>query len=98
MPPINFTNANTNYEKIAASATVVDICAEHGSRIGLMIYNSSTSSLYCRVDGTASLTDYSFIVPPASSYEMPIQYYTDKVTGIWGAANGHAFVTEIRNR
>ncbi len=95
MPPINTNNASTSYTKVTSSATVVDLVAENGRRVALMIYNKSTAALYIRIDANATLTDFTLIIPSESYYEMPIGYYTDKITGIWVAANGYATVTEI---
>jgi len=97
MPPINNNNAITSYAKVASSATVVDLVAENGNRVGLMIYNASTANLFIRIDADASLTDYAIKITSNGYYEMPLGYFTDKVTGIWDAANGFAYVTEIRD-
>jgi len=97
MPPININSAITEYSKVASNAAeAVTLIAEHGGRLGLMIYNGSTAILYCRIDGNATTSDYSFAIPANSLYEMPQGYFTDKVTGIWASENGSAFITQIR--
>lgn len=95
MPPINTKNNVTTYAKITSSTSVQDLIAENGNRVGLFLYNSSTQPLYVRIDADATTSDYTFIVPSNSLYEMPYEYFTDKVTGIWPSVDGFVTVTEI---
>lgn len=95
MPPINTKNNVTTYAKITSSITAQDLIAENGNRVGLYIYNASSQPLYIRIDATATTTDYTLIIPSNTLYEMPYEYFTDKVSGIWGTADGYAMVTEI---
>ena len=95
MPAINLNSSDTTYTSVASSATVVDIVAENGNRVGLMIFNDSTAVLYLRIDGAATTSDYTIKLAAGAFYEMPRGYFTDKVTGIWAAENGSAKITEI---
>lgn len=98
MAALNTKNAVTAYTKISASASVVDLVAENGNRVGLMIFNDAAANLFIRIDANATLTDYNLKIPAYTLYEMPYEYFTDKVTGIWDAATGTAKVTEIKDR
>ena len=96
---MNFKNAITSHAAIDASDTPVDLIAENGNRVGLMIYNASSSKLYVLVGNeslTVSSSLFSFVVPANSLYEMPAEYYTTQCTGIWETSpTGKAQVTEI---
>ncbi len=98
MPAINLNNATTTYAKIAASASVVDLIAENGNRVGLFIANNSTNILYIRIDADATTSDYTFALASNTIFTMPLNYFTDKVTGIWDGTNGFARVTQIAAR
>ena len=91
---INATTINTSFDADDSTAQV--LAAESGKRVGLMIYNGSSNNLYCLIDGIATTSAYSFKLIPGAYYEMPKEYYTDKVTGIWDGTNGTAKVTEIK--
>lgn len=92
----NRLNSITRFTKINASDSVQELAPESGHREGLMIFNESTNTLYCKVDGAADVDDFSFKLIPGAYYEMPLEYYTDKVTGIWDGTDGFALVTEIK--
>lgn len=96
MPPLNFNHSGTAFAKIASSTTVQDLVVENGHRTGLYIYNNSTANLFVRIDGDATLTDFSFMIPANTLYEMPNSYFSDRLSGIWATANGFAHITEIR--
>ena len=99
MLPINLKNAITRFEKVSASTDVQTLAPENGSRVGLMVYNFSTAAiLYLGIDRDATTTEFSVKMRPGSFYEMPFEYFTAKVTGIWDVAEGYAQVTEISDR
>ena len=79
---------------IASSATVVTLQAANGARRGLLVYNASTKNLYLKLGSAASLTSFSVKMSSQGYFEVPGNY-TGIVTGIWDAANGFAYVTEI---
>lgn len=99
---IQLVSATGTVTTVASSATVVTLKALNLDRMGLMIYNSSTSRLFIKFGAAASLTDYSFVLAPLDSsavgdfWEHPQGYvYTGIVTGIWASANGSAQITEF---
>jgi hypothetical protein len=80
---------------VAASASSVTLQASNSGRIGLAIYNDSTSALYVKLGATASATSFTVKVPSYGYYEMPEPVYTGVVDGIWDAATGSARMTEV---
>ena len=83
--------ANTN---VASSAANVNLLALNLNRLGAMIYNDSTATLYIKLGTTASLTSYTVQVAPLGYYEVPYGY-TGNIDGIWSSANGNARITEL---
>jgi len=99
MPPINLKNALVRSERIAASTSSQIFANENGNRVGLMIYNHSVeSTLYLAINQDATTELFAVRLRPGSLYEMPFEYYTTKVTGIWNDAEGYAQITEISDR
>ena len=98
MPAINLNNSDTVYATVTSSASVQTLIAENGNRVGLYIHNASTAILYIKVDGDATTSNYTAKLEAGALYEMPRNYFTDQVTGIWASANGQANVTEISTR
>jgi hypothetical protein len=80
--------------QVASSATNVTLKALNAARRGLTIFNDSTQVLYLKLGATASTTSYTVKVASQGYYEVPSDY-TGIVDGIWAAANGFAYVTEI---
>jgi len=79
---------------VASSATVVTLLAANTARVGALVVNSSTATLYLKLGSAASLTSWSVQLDPGAYWEMPRRYYTGIITGIWSAVNGDAKVTE----
>lgn len=80
---------------VASSASNVTLRAANTSRLGLNMYNDSTSSCYVKFGATASATSFTVFMGPGAYWEMPIPIYTGIVDGIWVAANGNMRVTEL---
>ena len=98
MPALNLNSSDTTYTNIESDDEVQTFVAENGNRVGLMIFNASTSVLYLQIDDDATTDDYIIKLVAGALYEMPRGYFTDKVTGIWATANGYAKVIEISTR
>ena len=79
---------------VASSATSVTLKAANTSRLGLSIYNNSTSTLYVKFGTTASATDFTIEMAPEDFYEAYVRY-TGRIDGVWASANGAALVTEL---
>jgi hypothetical protein len=81
--------------QVASSASSVTLKASNASRMGLIIFNDSTAALYVKFGETASTTDFTVKILAGGYFELPFPCYTGKVDGIWAAANGYAYVTEM---
>lgn len=57
--------------------------------------NNSTSILYLKFGGAASLTSFSVKIAAGGTYEMAQYAYVGEIHGIWAAANGAVLVTEM---
>ncbi len=78
---------------VASSATSVTIIAANESRIAVHIINDGVQNLFIKFGATASLTDFTHIIPAGLS--RTINDYSGIIDGIWNNANGTARITEI---
>lgn len=86
--------ATSAVAQVTSSAATGTLQAANANRLGLTIYNDSTSILYVKFGTTASATSYTVKMTADSYYEMPFGY-TGRVDGIWTTANGFAYLTEM---
>lgn len=78
------------------SASNATLAAANASRIGLLVFNDSTSDLYLKYGATATASSFTVKIPAAGYWEMPTPVYKGIVDGIWSAdASGAARVTEL---
>lgn len=87
--------ATATLSNVSSSATNVTLKASNASRLGLLIYNDSTSNLFVKFGATASATSFTVLLGPGAYYEVPAPVYTGIVDGIWSSASGSARITEI---
>ena len=87
--------ATATLANVAASVTSVTLRAANTARLGLMIYNDSTASLYVNFGATASTTAFTVFMAAGAYYEMSQPPYSGAVNGLWTAAAGSARVTEL---
>ena len=80
---------------VASSATSVLLLAANPNRLGVVVVNESTATLYIKYGATASLTSYTYSIAPGATWEMPTRAYSGQIDAIWSAANGNARVTEL---
>lgn len=80
---------------VSASASSVTVIASNTSRLGAIIYNDSSATLYLKFGSTASTSSFTYLIPRNSTWEMPTRVYTGIITGIWTSATGTARVTEL---
>lgn len=81
---------------VDASASSVTILASNASRLGAVITNASTATLYLKFGSSASATSWTFkLSPDAVLIVDSTLLYTGVIDGIWSAANGKAYVTEL---
>jgi hypothetical protein len=77
----------------AMAATV--LLATNANRLGAVIFNDSTATLYLGLSATDPTTSlFTFIVDPGDGYEIPFGY-KGTIKGIWDAVNGAARITEL---
>ena len=89
---------NGTFSTAASSITVVTLLASNVNRRGVYITNESASAtLYVGFGAGASLTAYTYVVPPYGQITPDPVAYTGIITGIWSAAVGNARITEITN-
>lgn len=79
---------------VASSATSVALLSSNTGRKSATFFNESTATLYLAFAATSSLTAYTVQIPPASFYELSINY-TGAISGIWSTANGSVRITEL---
>lgn len=94
--PVNIdlkSNAVTA-SNIAASITSIQILAANAERKGATIWNHSAANLFLELGSKAALTAFALKITPGSYYELPFGY-SGRISGIWDAANGFAFVREF---
>jgi hypothetical protein len=81
--------------QVASSIVTGTILAANANRLGATIMNDSTKTLFLKLAaGPASATSYSAKLLAGAYYEVPASY-TGIITGLWAAANGFAYVTEL---
>ncbi|PSB18438.1 hypothetical protein C7B65_15195 [Phormidesmis priestleyi ULC007] len=79
---------------VTAAITNTVLSAANPNRKGLIFYSAASGTLYVNLGETASLTDYSFNLGAGDYQELPFGY-VGAVSGIWDAAGGSVFVTEL---
>lgn len=81
------------------SATSVTLIAASTAREGLSVHNNSTSDMYIKYGGAASIASggYTVKIPGDGYWEMPSDsMYTGVLHAIWSAnTSGYANVTQV---
>lgn len=91
-PAVATTATLSNVSSSASNGTLL---AENTDRIGVLVQNDSTATLYLKYGATATSSSYTVKMEPGSYWEMPQPIYQGIVDGIWSAANGAARITEL---
>lgn len=81
--------------QVASSATSVTLQAANTNRLSWICVNDSTQVLYVKFGTTASATSYTYRLVPGAILELEEPCYDGRIDGIWAAANGNAYVTEL---
>lgn len=87
--------ATSTVTAVAGSATSVTLKAANANRRALLITNASSATLYVKYGAIAALTSYTVKVAPGGEHRITNPCYTGVVDGIWDAADGFAYVTEL---
>lgn len=96
---VTFTTDST-VTQVASSATAITLLAANNLRRGATIGNDSTAVLYVILGNQTPATNLYTVQLPANGtgtvayYEVPFGF-VGKISGIWGSANGNAYVTEL---
>jgi len=81
---------------VASVASATSLLTASSSRVGIIIYNESTSNLFVLLGtGTVSTTNYTTVIAPNTSFVVPDRFTALKVDGIWATANGSARITVV---
>lgn len=92
------TGAGTGtLSSVSAAASSTSLLAANSARLGAIVYNDSTATLYLGLtSGTVSTTAYTVQLPAGAVYELSRDLgYTGALTGIWSSATGAARLTEL---
>lgn len=90
------TAGNSALTSVDASASSVTVLAANPNRLGAVITNASTATLYLKFGSSASATSWTFkLSPDAVLIINSTLLYTGVLDGAWSAANGKAYVTEL---
>jgi hypothetical protein len=79
---------------VAASTSAVTLFAAAGTVSSRPVFNDSTAVLYLKFGAAAATNSYTVQVPAGGYFEVP-GAYNGQVTGVWAAANGSAYCTEV---
>lgn len=92
---VNTAAATTATRTSVAAATADTQILAAGSRLGFILFNESTATLFLALgSAAASATSYSVKVAGGEYYEAPYGF-SGPVRGVWDAVNGAARVTEV---
>ncbi len=86
--------ATATLTNVAGSATSVALLAANTARVGVIVHNDSTATLFVKFGATASSSSYTYRVEPNATLELPFGY-TGQLDAIWSSAAGNARVTEL---
>lgn len=74
----------------AISATNVTLKALNQQRLGLVIFNDGDLELlYVKLGATATVTDYTYVIPPKGIWTLPVPY-AGIVDALWSGTTGTA--------
>ena len=86
--------ASASVTSVADTASSTTLKASNANRLGIVIYNDSTVTLYVKYGATATTSDYTYQLQAGESLREEL--YTGIIDGIWASdASGAAKVTEL---
>jgi hypothetical protein len=92
---IHTKTSSSSVTSVSGSASSVSLLASTSGRVGAMVYNDSTATLYVKFGATASTTSFTYLLAAGATLEFPQPIYTGAVDGIWASATGAARITEL---
>jgi hypothetical protein len=88
-------NPTPTVTQVASANSDTSLLAANTNKKGTLFFNDSTAILYLLYGtGVASTTNYSVQIQPKGYFEDPM-HYTGGFHGIWSAANGFVYCTEV---
>ena len=88
--------ATATLSNVADQASNVQLIALNAARLGAMIFNDSTESLFVKFGSAASATSFTVKILAGGYFEFPQPVYTGRVDGVWANdASGSARITEL---
>lgn len=94
--PVSVPKASTaTLSNVSGSATSVLLLASNTSRLGGLIYNDSTATLYVKFGATASSSSFTVKLLADDFYEFSGAVFTGDIEGVWASATGAARITEL---
>lgn len=91
---VSNTSAAPIRDRVAASASSIQLAAARSNRAGITVHNDSAAGLYICEGATASAISYDLYIPPGGVWESDKPVYTGAINGIWTSATGAAQVTD----
>lgn len=92
--PNGQSSTSVTADQVEAATSAVELLAANQNRVGATIWNKSTAKLYLDFGSDATLNSFALSIEAGMGYELPYGY-TGSVSGVWGAANGYAFIREF---
>lgn len=89
MPP-----GSSSVVEVSASAASVQLVASNLSRLGILLSNESSGTLYVQLSAPAATSSFSLKVSPGSFLNIPFTW-GGPVSGFWKPATGSVMVTEL---
>lgn len=87
------TTASGTY--FAASTSATTLVSSNSARVGWIVYNNSTATLYLKYGGSASSSDFTAAVLPYATARDDGDGYIGVISGAWSSATGGAYATEL---
>lgn len=87
-------SANSTATSLTASITSQLLVAANTTRLGVAIFNDSTTQLFLKFGASATSNSYSLRMMPDDYLEVPYGY-TGQIDGLWFSATGSARITEF---
>ncbi len=92
--PTKEIRSTATVTSLTASVTSQMLKASNTARLGLSVFNDSTSQMFLKYGSAATSNDYSVRLMPEDYLEVPYGY-TGQVDALWFSATGSARITEF---
>ena len=92
--PVPARSTLASVDRVSASTSAVTLAAANVFRMGLFLYNDSTSEAFVKYGAGATSTDYTIKMGAGSYWEMPSPICTVEISCAWSTATGAMQVTE----